>query len=140
MNMRFLFISMRYFLDPHAGPGNAVMAPDTLETEEEIRWQATNMLAKNVDRSFDARLKALLEDRDLRKRGLAAYIAARVWKQESYPILRQMLRERTELLRFDAISALALDGSPEARQLLLQHRRIETHPTLIRLIDKTVKP
>ena len=107
--------------------------------DEQVRWGATMTLARNVDRSFDSTLKALLQDKDLRKRGLAAYIAARSWKRESYPILQQMLREQAQLLRFDAISALAMDDSPEARRLLQQHRRSESHPTLLKLIDKTTK-
>ncbi|MGH9907273.1 MAG: HEAT repeat domain-containing protein [Pyrinomonadaceae bacterium] len=104
--------------------------------DEGVRWLATEALKKNVDRSFDETLRALLQDTDLRKRGLAAYIAIHLWKQQSFVVLRGMLREKAHLLRFDAISALAMEGGAEARRILTAHRREETHPTLIRLIDR----
>lgn len=110
---------------------------DCLEHDDEsVRWLATEALKKNVDRSFDDSLRALLQDSDLRKRGLAAYIAVHLWKQQSFVVLRAMLREKAQLLRFDAISALALEGGNEGRRILTEHRRRETHPTLIRLIDR----
>src|SRR4051794_28173647 len=52
--------------------------------DEDIRWQATEAIKNHVDRSFDEQLRALLQDRDQRKRGLAAYIAVHLWKQESF--------------------------------------------------------
>lgn len=104
--------------------------------DEQVRWLAATAISKNVDRSFDGTLKLMLNDVDLRKRGLAAYIVAHVWKQESYPILKQMLREKAQLLRFDALSALAIDDSSAARRILREHRRYESHPTLLGLIDK----
>ncbi|MEP6707833.1 MAG: HEAT repeat domain-containing protein [Pyrinomonadaceae bacterium] len=103
--------------------------------DEEVRWLATEAIKNHADRSFDEQLKALLQEKDLRKRGLAAYIAVHLWKQESFPIMRDMLREEAQLLRFDAISALMLEGGPEARRLVLQHRPDETDPTLRRMID-----
>jgi hypothetical protein len=104
--------------------------------DEQVRWLAVETISKNVNRSFDSVLKTMLSDVDLRKRGLAAYIAARLWKHESYPILQQMLREPAHLLRFDAISALAIDDSSAARRILREYRRFESHPTLLELIDK----
>jgi tetratricopeptide (TPR) repeat protein len=107
-----------------------------LEHEDEVvRWLATGLITKNVDRSFDERLKQLLKSNDLRIRGLAAYIAVKVWKQESFPAMRQMLREPAQLLRFDAISALAMHCGTEGRQILFEHQRRETNPTLLKLID-----
>ena len=50
---------------------------------QNLRWEATQALKKNVDTSFDERLTALLKDDDLRKRGLAAYIAVFRWKAAS---------------------------------------------------------
>jgi HEAT repeat protein len=104
--------------------------------DEQVRWLAVAAISKNVSRSFDDTLKMMLRDEDLRKRGLAAYIAAHLWKHESYPILQQMLREPAQLLRFDAISALAIDDSSAARRIVREHRRHESHPTLLELIDK----
>lgn len=107
--------------------------------DEQVRWQATEAIMKNVNRSFDETLRALLKDNDLRKRGLAAYIAIHLWKQESFDDLRAMLFEKAELLRFDALSALALKGGNEGLQIIINHRAFETNPTLKQLIDKTLE-
>ena len=100
-----------------------------------VRWSATDAIMKNVDRSFDPTLKALLTDSDLRKRGLAAYIAVHLWKAESFDYMRQMLKEDAQLLRFDALSALVIEGGPEGRKMVLEHRKHETNATLNMLID-----
>jgi len=107
--------------------------------DEGIRWQAADAIMKHADRSFDPTLQALLKDNDLRKRGLAAYIAVHLWKEESFDTLRAMLGEDAELLRFDALSALAMEGGNQSRQIILQHRRRETNPTLKSMIDSMQK-
>jgi tetratricopeptide (TPR) repeat protein len=106
--------------------------------DEGVRWQATEAIMKNANPSFDEKLQELLSDSDLRKRGLAAYIAVRLWKQNSFEILRNMMREDAELIRFDAISALIIGGGNEGLQLIIEHRQNETHPTLKEMIDKTL--
>jgi hypothetical protein len=90
--------------------------------DEAVRWAATEAIKSHVDRSFDEQLRTLLQERDLRKKGLAAYIAVHLWKQESFPSIREMLREEAQLLRFDALSALMLEGGSEGRRLVLEHR------------------
>ena len=103
--------------------------------DETIRWQATLAIQNNVDRSFDETLKGLLQSSDLRVQGLAAYIAIHLWKQQSFDLMRRMLREEAQLLRFDAISALSREGGTEGRRILLEHRRVEKHPMLRQMID-----
>lgn len=102
---------------------------------ETVRWQATEVLKKNVDKSFDERLTALLRDDDLRKRGLAAYIAVFLWKDASFGVIRGMLSDSAQLLRFDALSALVIEGGEEGRQIVLAHASRESNPTLKRLIQ-----
>ena len=108
--------------------------------DELVRWLATDAILKHVDRSFDEDLKLLLRHDDLRIRGLAIYIAAHLWKQQSFDMLRRMLREDAQLLRFDAIAALAKEGGNEGRRILLAHRRVETHPALRQWIDASLGP
>ena len=103
-----------------------------------VRWYATMAIEKNVDRSFDETLKSLLRDSDLRKRGLAAYIAVHLWKQESFDTMRSLLREEAQLLRFDAISALMMEGGPEGRKIVLEHMPREPHPRLKKLIESAM--
>jgi tetratricopeptide (TPR) repeat protein len=100
-----------------------------------VRWRATELLKSKVDRSFDETLRALLQDKDLRRRGLAAYLAVHLWKQASFDLMRKMLQEDAQLLRFDAASALTLEGGPEGRQIAFEHRLREPHPRLKKLLE-----
>lgn len=101
-----------------------------------VRWQATELVKEKADASFDATLAELLHDKDLRRRGLAAYLAVHRWKQRSFDQMRQMLREDAQLLRFDALSALVIEGGPEGRKIALEHAAREQHPRLKKLLEK----
>jgi tetratricopeptide (TPR) repeat protein len=105
--------------------------------DEEVRWLAAEAIKVHVDRSFDEQLRALLQEKDLRKRGLAAYVAVHLWKQESFETMRNMLREEAQLLRYDALSALIIEGGFEGRRIVVEHRARENNPTLQKLIDST---
>jgi tetratricopeptide (TPR) repeat protein len=100
-----------------------------------VRWEATELLKAKADDSFDPTLTALLEDRDLRRRGLAAYVAVHRWHERSFEHIRRMLREDAQLLRFDAVSALVLEGGPEGRRLALEHAAHEQHPQLKKMLQ-----
>jgi tetratricopeptide (TPR) repeat protein len=102
-----------------------------------VRWTATEAIKKTVDRAFDKKLKALLTDSDLRKRGLAAYLAVHLWKKESFPFIKNMLTNESELLRFDAVSALILEGGEEGRRIAFDHAASERNPTLRTLIERS---
>jgi tetratricopeptide (TPR) repeat protein len=99
-----------------------------------LRWEATQILKTRVDNSFDAQLKALLKGDDPRKRGLAAYIAVYRWKGDSFGILKNLLTEESQLVRFDAISALFMEGGPAGRKVALAHAAHEPNATLKKLI------
>ena len=103
--------------------------------EDGLRWHAAEILMGKIDRSFDPELKKLLEDPDPRRRGLAAYLAMSLWKDEAITVLRPWLREPSQLLRFDAISALVQHGSEEARKVVEEHRRTEKQPYLQRVLE-----
>jgi tetratricopeptide (TPR) repeat protein len=100
-----------------------------------VRWEATELLKKKADASFDPTLTALLQDGDLRRRGLAAYVAVHRWHERSFEHIRRMLREDAQLLRFDAVSALVLEGGPEGRRLALEHAAHEQHPQLKKMLQ-----
>jgi tetratricopeptide (TPR) repeat protein len=105
-----------------------------------VRWYATQIIKEKVDRSFDETLRGLLNDRDLRKRGLAAYIAVHLWKQDSFGMMRAMLKEESQLLRFDAVSALVLEGGADGRAIVSEHLPRESNPKLKKLIESAIKP
>lgn len=109
----------------------ALMAHD----DGSVRWEATEMLKAKADASFDPTLTALLQDKDLRRRGLAAYVAVHLWKQRSFEHIRRMLRDDAQLVRFDAVSALVIEGGPEGRQLALEHAAREPHPKLQKMLQ-----
>lgn len=105
--------------------------------DQGVRWEATQLLKKNVDKSFAERLKALLKDDDLRKRGLAAYIAVYRWKKDSFGLMKSPLSEQSQIVRFDALSALMIEGGVEGRKVALEHSVREPNQTLKKLIEKS---
>lgn len=105
-----------------------------------IRWEATQALKTKVDSSFDVQLKGLLKDGDPRKRGLAAYIAVYRWKDDSFEILKNLLTDKSQLVRFDAISALMMEGGPTGRKVALAHGPREPNTTLKKLIETPQVP
>jgi tetratricopeptide (TPR) repeat protein len=100
-----------------------------------VRWEATELLKAKADDSFDPTLTALLQDKDLRRRGLAAYVAVHRWHERSFDHMRRMLREDAQLLRFDAVSALVIEGGPEGRKLALEQAAREQHPKLKKMLQ-----
>jgi len=107
--------------------------------DEGVRWGATEAIKKTVDRGFDDKLKDLLKDNDLRKRGLAAYLAVHLWKRESFGMIKLMLNEESQLLRYDALSALMLEGGEEGRRIAFEHAAREPNPNLKKLIESARK-
>jgi len=103
--------------------------------DQGVRWAAAQLLKKKVDSSFDAKLRTLLQDNDLRKRGLAAYIAVYRWKNGSFGSMDELLGKDAELVRFDAISALIMEGGESGRQHALAHAAKETNPVLKKLLN-----
>jgi len=104
--------------------------------DQGVRWDATQLLKNKVDTSFDPKLRALLKDADLRKRGLAAYIAVYRWKSASFRLMDELLADNAELLRYDALSALILEGGAAGKQHALAHASREKHPMLLKLLEK----
>lgn len=104
-----------------------------------VRWTAMLALTEKEGRNLDTKLKLLLADADPRVRGLAIYMAVKLWKNESFPEAKKLLTDESQLLRFDAMSALVMHGGPEGRQLVVEHRRKETNAYLNKLIDASIK-
>jgi hypothetical protein len=119
----------------YAKPVSEVMNID----ESGVRWLAFTTLYKNAGESFDAILSGLLNEKDLRKKGFAAYPIAENPTQENLTILKIMLKDKAELIRFDALSALALSGGKTGLEILKAHRKIETNAILKQLIDRKLQ-
>jgi HEAT repeat protein len=142
--------SDRYVVILAMGEMSEVWKPEYAQTlarlmahdDDGVRWTATQLLKAKADASFDPTLAALLQDKDLRRRGLAAYVAVHRWRERSFDHMRRLLRDDAQLVRYDAISALAIEGGPEGRKLALEHAARETHPKLQKLLQtlKEEKP
>lgn len=102
------------------------------------RWGAFVTLQKFAGSSLDRIIDNLVIDSDLRKRGLSAYAIVERKGEDKFQILKKMLSDPAELVRFDAMSALALRGGSEGKSILTEHRRIEKQPRLKTLISKTL--
>jgi Tfp pilus assembly protein PilF len=101
-----------------------------------VRWYAMEALKTKVRaQTFDKRLMELLRADDLRVRGLAAYIAVHLWKERSFPELRKMLDDEAQVLRFDAVSALLMEGGVEGKKIVLQHKSKEPSVPLRKMIE-----
>lgn len=105
---------------------------------DEIRWLAFDTLFKNSGSLSGKFINELLKDDDLRKRGLAAYGLIGLQKEKSFDVLKKMLADEAELIRFDAASALAMQGGRAGLEILRQHRKVETNTLLKEIIDKTL--
>ena len=127
-------------LGKHWDPKHIKPLLDVLGHDDEfVRAKAQRALMDNVDRSFDPQLKALLKDPDLRKRGLAAYLAVKLWGKEGVEAVRPWLPEQAQLLRYDAVSALLRHGGETGRKIALDHLRHETHPWFKRMREAIEK-
>lgn len=108
-----------------------------LESDDSIlRWAAFSTIIVNADGSTNALIKSLSTDSDLRKRGLALYALVEFQKNKSFPTIRKMLKEKADLIRFDAVSALFQAGGQAGRAILLEHQKVEPNPLLKKLISQ----
>jgi tetratricopeptide (TPR) repeat protein len=112
---------------------------DVLSNDDStVRWNAFTILQKNMGPAFDAIVDNFLSDKDLRKRGLAAYSIIERPGPEKVQILEKMLSDEAELVRFDAVSALALKGGSEGKELLKKHVVVEKQQRLKALIESAL--
>jgi len=103
-----------------------------------VRWIAMQMLTGFEGRKLDATVKELLKDPDLRVRGLAAYMAVKLWKNESFPEMKKLLNEKAQVLRFDAVSALLMLGGPEGKRIVIEHKAKEPSEYLKKMIESSL--
>jgi Tfp pilus assembly protein PilF len=86
------------------------------------RYGAAEVLGRHL-KANDERLARLLEDDDLRVRGAAAYIAGTLRGPQSVPLMVSWLDQPAELIRYDAISVLAIHGGKAGHDALVKVRK-----------------
>ena len=118
----------------HVGPLLQVLGHD----DPAVRFHATLALVDHVDERFDETLRSLLEHQDLRVRGLAGYIAVRRWKDKGVARVAAFLEHEADLLRFDAVSALLVDGGERGRALVRAHTAREKDTWLVEMLREIV--
>jgi tetratricopeptide (TPR) repeat protein len=104
-----------------------------------IRMQAVGILMKNPDDILNKEVQTLLDGDDLRKRGLACYLAVSLWKDKGIEDVQPMLQDKSQLVRHDAISALWRDGGDKGKQIVRDHGKGEKNPWLVRMIKSLDK-
>lgn len=104
-----------------------------------LRAVAMMVLSKHM--RDDARLAALLVHDDLRVRGMSAYIAAALRGEAIVPLMISWLEHPSQLIRYDAISVLAMHGGKPGRAALKKLRASGkvTEPRLREMLDTVVK-
>jgi tetratricopeptide (TPR) repeat protein len=96
--------------------------------DEENRATAMMMLARHPSDAVDEQVSRVLEDSDLRKRGMAGYLAVKWHKEKAFPLMVRWLQDPAELARFDAISALLESGGVPGRKLVADYARSGKEP------------
>ena len=114
---------------PPGVPENRVSAlreayKNTLD-DPDLRAGAMLLLARNAGEEFTQRLTALFGSRDPRRLGMAAQLAVRLEGRAGRARAKVLLDHPDELVRFEAITALALEGGPSGRQLVSAHFEVE---------------
>jgi HEAT repeat protein len=89
--------------------------------DEENRWNAMRLAAGHLNEISDERLAQLLEDPDVRKRGMAGYLAVLRGHDKAVLLMKKWLEDPVELIRYDAISALMLYGDAADRKIVEEY-------------------
>lgn len=88
--------------------------------DETNRATAMMLLAEHKDANLDQQISALLDDGDVRKRGMAGYLAVKWRPDQALPVMKKWLDDPAELVRFDAISAL-IESGPAGRKIVQEY-------------------
>jgi len=109
--------------------------------DETNRATAMMLLAEHRDSSIEEQVWKLLDDPDLCKRGMAAYLAAKWRPEKTFPALKKWLDDPAELVRFDAISALVESG-PAGLKIVQEYARSgkETNQHIKNMMSEALKP
>jgi Tfp pilus assembly protein PilF len=107
--------------------------------DDYVRAKALRQLIANAGQSFENDLKALLQDGDLRKRGMAGYLAVKLWGARGIAAVKPWLNEEAQLLRFDAVSSLFQYGGEDGRKIALDHIKHEKHPLFKEWLEAATK-
>jgi hypothetical protein len=99
-----------------------------------VRNRSAIVLAEFLDRSYEDKLRALLDSPDLRIRSASAYIAVHLLREESIAALRPFLSDPAELVQYTGTSALLRTGRPGCT-VLDEYRKGNIHPRIRALLD-----
>ena len=127
--------------EEHWTPASGESLLEIMGSEDEgNRATAMTLLAEHKDAHLEEQVFQLLQDPDLRKRGMAGYLAVKWQKEKALPVMQRWLNDPAELVRFDAISAL-MDGGPEGRKIVEQYSRSgkERSPQIRSMMSSAMK-
>lgn len=117
---------------------------EIMGSDDEInRATAMTALAEHRSATLEEQTYRMLEDPDLRKRGMSAYLAMKWNKARTIPLMKKWLEDPAELVRFDAASALLESGGTEGRKIIQEYVRSGKEPNhqiqeiLVHALQKT---
>lgn len=93
-----------------------------------LRWHSMTLIAKHPGPSTAERTELVRKEPDPRARGMGLYLVARTLGAKAMPILREALKSDLELIRYDALSALLMEGGEEGKANALEHLRSGQEP------------
>jgi tetratricopeptide (TPR) repeat protein len=101
----------------------------SLENDDDtVRAKINRALQDNVDKSFDEELAKWLKDPDLRKRGMAGYLAVKLWGEKGIKEVSPWFDDKAQILRYDAVFSVWAHGGEEGRKMVLERLAKERHP------------
>jgi Flp pilus assembly protein TadD len=106
------------------------------QDDPNLRAGAMLLLGSHM-RANDERLAALLAHDDLRVRGAGAYVAGALRGEAIVPLMTSWLDHESQLIRYDAMSVLAMNGGASGRAVLMKLRKAGkvTEPRLRAILD-----
>lgn len=110
----------------HVEPVVQLMSHD----DPDLRATAAAVLRRRVGPAFEPRLRELMRAGELHARGLAAFLAVSLLREESLPILAASLESPVQAIRRDAVRALGTSGLPGATELLAAREPLEPNRRL----------
>jgi len=104
-----------------------------------IRWKACELLKNQGAKLAETIILELLESQDLRLKGLAAYLWINRKGPAGFKDIDPLLTSETQLLQFDTVSALLLEGGEDGKKHLKTIPKDNLHPRVAAMLTKSLE-
>ena len=107
--------------------------------DDYVRAKALEQLLAYAPASINGELSALLDDRDLRRRGMAASLAVKNRGKQGIAKIKPWLNDNAQFIRFGAVIALYQFGGEKGRKLIQEHASREKSPVFKQWLEAALK-